>query len=77
MRLAKLLVGEDTAEAALAMGGEEHRVDLDTPIPVYITYFTVMPTDEGLVFRPDVYGRDAEWATQHAHGGATSAPGGR
>jgi len=70
MRLAKLLVGEGTAEAAVAVGGEERRVDLPAPTPVFITYFTAMPTEDGFVFRPDVYGRDKAWAAQHAQGGA-------
>ncbi len=28
------------------------------PVPVYITYFTVAPGADGVVFRPDRYGRD-------------------
>jgi murein L,D-transpeptidase YcbB/YkuD len=73
MRLAKLLVGEGTAEAAVAVGGEERRVDLPEPTPVFITYFTAMPTEDGFVFRPDVYGRDKAWTAQHAEG-ATASP---
>lgn len=72
MRLAKLLVGDAAAEAALA-AGEETRVDLPAPAPVYITYFTAMPTEDGFVFRPDVYGRDKAWTAQHA---AAAAPAG-
>lgn len=66
MRLARLLVGEETAEAAVAVGGEERRIDLPEPAPVYITYFTATATEDGFVFRPDVYGRDKTWTTQHA-----------
>lgn len=36
----------------------EKRVDLDVPVPVYITYLTVAADADGMVFRPDVYGRD-------------------
>ncbi|WP_309089709.1 L,D-transpeptidase family protein [Phenylobacterium sp.] len=72
MRLARLLVGETAAEAAVAVGGEEKRVDLVEPVPVYITYFTAIPTEEGLVFRPDVYGRDKAWDAQHAAGSFTT-----
>jgi murein L,D-transpeptidase YcbB/YkuD len=35
------------------------RVDLQQPVPVYITYFTVAPGAQGPVFRADPYGRDA------------------
>jgi murein L,D-transpeptidase YcbB/YkuD len=73
MRLAKLLVDEDRAEAALAVGGEERQIDLEAPVPVYITYFTAMPTETGLVFRPDVYGRDAAFAARRAQAEAAPA----
>ena len=36
----------------------EKNVDLDRPVPVYITYLTVAPGDDGLQFRPDPYDRD-------------------
>ena len=39
-------------------GAPEQRVDLPEPVPVYIAYFTALPTRTGIVFRPDVYGRD-------------------
>jgi len=38
----------------------EHRVDLAQPVPVYITYFTVVPEGSQLATYPDVYGRDKE-----------------
>jgi murein L,D-transpeptidase YcbB/YkuD len=49
-------------------GGEpEERVDLKRPVPVYITYFTVVPGPDGrAVFRPDVYGRDKGLVTAQA-----------
>ena len=37
----------------------EEEVDLPQPVPVYMTYLTVAPTADGVVFRPDPYGRDA------------------
>ena len=39
-------------------GAAEQRVDLPAPVPVYLAYFTVLPAREGVVFQPDVYGRD-------------------
>jgi L,D-transpeptidase YcbB len=44
----------------LAAGSSEPelRVDLPEPVPVYITYFTAAPSDRGIVFRDDAYGRD-------------------
>lgn len=38
----------------------EQDVDLPEPVPVYLTYLTVLPDPEGtgLAFRPDPYGRD-------------------
>ncbi len=37
----------------------EQRVDIPDPVPVYITYFTAVPTETGFDFREDIYGRDA------------------
>ena len=39
-------------------GEADERVDVPDPVPVYITYFTVAPGGDGVVFRPDRYGRD-------------------
>jgi murein L,D-transpeptidase YcbB/YkuD len=40
-------------------GTPEQQVDLPRPVPVYITYLTVLPTgDGGLVFQRDSYRRD-------------------
>ena len=38
----------------------EQRVDLPKPVPVYITYLTVMPNGAELATFPDVYGRDRD-----------------
>jgi murein L,D-transpeptidase YcbB/YkuD len=37
----------------------EKEVDLPQPVPVYMTYLTVQPTDDGVKFLADPYGRDA------------------
>ena len=36
----------------------EQRVDLPTPVPVYLTYLTAVPTGGDVTFLPDVYTRD-------------------
>lgn len=36
----------------------DHRVDLPTPVPVFITYFTAWPGADGLAVRHDIYHRD-------------------
>jgi len=38
----------------------ELRVDLDEPVPVYITYLTAVPDAGGIAFRSDPYGRDGK-----------------
>ena len=40
-------------------GGVEQVVPLAQPVPVYITYLTAAPEDGRIVFRDDLYGRDA------------------
>jgi murein L,D-transpeptidase YcbB/YkuD len=37
----------------------EEEVSLPAPVPVYMTYLTVAPTADGVMFRADPYGRDA------------------
>lgn len=39
-------------------GSAEQRVDLPEPVPVYIGYFTALPSRRGVAFVPDAYGRD-------------------
>jgi murein L,D-transpeptidase YcbB/YkuD len=53
--------------------GAESRVDLPQPVPVYITYLTVVPAPGGgIALQRDVYGRDealmARLATSDGHG---------
>lgn len=54
-RLARWLFG------AMPQGEQpEQQVDLEAPVPVYITYLTAVGTEEGAVFRGDPYQRDAD-----------------
>jgi murein L,D-transpeptidase YcbB/YkuD len=41
-----------------ASGAAEQRADLPMPVPVYIGYFTALPSRDGIVFQRDVYRRD-------------------
>jgi murein L,D-transpeptidase YcbB/YkuD len=60
-RLGRWLFGE----ALHATSDEaEQRVDLPKPVPVYITYFTVMPSGTELATYPDVYNRDRDQLAQ-------------
>jgi murein L,D-transpeptidase YcbB/YkuD len=36
----------------------EQTVNLSTPVPVYLAYLTAVPSDDGLVFYSDIYGKD-------------------
>lgn len=36
----------------------EERVELPAPVPVFVTYFTVEASQDGVLFRADPYGRD-------------------
>jgi murein L,D-transpeptidase YcbB/YkuD len=42
-----------------AATGVEQKFDVPKPMPVYMTYLTVSPTANGVMFRPDPYGFDA------------------
>jgi hypothetical protein len=39
-------------------GAAEQQADLPDPVPVYLAYFTALPSRNGIVFQRDVYGRD-------------------
>ncbi len=56
MRLARWLYGGTLPRTT---GRPEERIDLPEPVPVYIAYFTALPSKAGVVFAPDVYRRDA------------------
>jgi murein L,D-transpeptidase YcbB/YkuD len=57
-----------------ASGAPEQRADLPAPVPVYLAYFTVLPSRDGLVFQPDVYGRDRPAAAPRAAAAPRSTP---
>jgi murein L,D-transpeptidase YcbB/YkuD len=42
-----------------ASTSREERFTLPRPVPIYMTYLTVAPAPNGVVFRPDPYGFDA------------------
>jgi murein L,D-transpeptidase YcbB/YkuD len=46
-------------EAAMH-AGQEHRVNLKAPIPVYILYMTAWVHEGGVRFLKDIYGHDEE-----------------
>jgi murein L,D-transpeptidase YcbB/YkuD len=52
------------AEPATPPAGHEKRVDLPSPVPIYITYLTASPGLDEPVFRKDVYGRDQRLLAQ-------------
>lgn len=43
----------------------EEGVDLTDPVPVFVTYLTVEATADGIMFRPDPYGRDPAVLTRY------------
>ncbi|MCI3133170.1 L,D-transpeptidase family protein [Phenylobacterium aquaticum] len=54
---------DDAAIAAAIAKGDTRRVDLDQHLPLFVVYRTVVPdVMGGVLFRPDVYGWDAELA---------------
>ena len=55
-RLARWMFGKPLSPRP---GARESQVDLAQPVPVYITYLTAAPEGRGVVFRPDIYNRDA------------------
>jgi murein L,D-transpeptidase YcbB/YkuD len=55
-RLARRLIGP---AADHPPAGDDARLDLPRPVPVYVVYFTLAPEAGGLERRRDIYGRDA------------------
>jgi murein L,D-transpeptidase YcbB/YkuD len=55
-RLAHWLFGR--AAVMDSAGPPDQRRDLAAPAPVYIVYLTAVPTAGGVVYSPDIYGRD-------------------
>jgi murein L,D-transpeptidase YcbB/YkuD len=68
-RLGRWLFGSSLETTSKA---PEQRVDLPKPVPVYITYFTVMPNGTDLATFPDIYSRDRNQLAQ-AGGPAVAA----
>jgi murein L,D-transpeptidase YcbB/YkuD len=56
-RLARWLFGRPIQAES---GQPELKVDLPEPVPVYITYLTMVPSGSELATYPDVYGRDRQ-----------------
>ncbi|MFG6159456.1 murein L,D-transpeptidase [Halomonas sp. 1390] len=52
--------GTDARVSTLVASGRTRNIHLERPVPVILHYWTVHPGEEGqLVFRPDIYQRDA------------------
>ncbi len=64
-KLAYTLLARQTSDpqglyqAKLATGAETV-IPLQPPVPVHLVYFTAYPGAEGMQYRPDIYGRDAQ-----------------
>jgi len=62
-RLGKWFFGKSLVADA---GTPEQQRPLPEPVPVYLTYLTAVPTDRGVAFLKDVYGRDAGQLRRYA-----------
>jgi murein L,D-transpeptidase YcbB/YkuD len=69
-RLGRWMFGEPLKASSNA---PELRVDLPKPVPVYITYLTVMPSGTELATFPDVYGRDRDQVAMLRNGASAGA----
>ena len=69
--LARWLFGGRVPQAS---GAPEQRANLPAPVPVYLAYFTALPSPDGVVFQSDVYGRDRPAAAPRAASGRAAAP---
>jgi murein L,D-transpeptidase YcbB/YkuD len=72
-RLATWLLDESVVAEGEEPGPPETRVDLPSPVPVYLVYFTAAPTSQGLSLRKDIYGRDPALIAQLEGGSTASA----
>lgn len=66
-RLMRWLMNGDSPDAA---GATDLRVDLPSPVPLYIGYFTATPDRGGIVFHDDSYGRDPALLARLGEGAA-------
>jgi murein L,D-transpeptidase YcbB/YkuD len=51
----------------------EIEIPLERPVPIYVTYLTAVPKDDGIAFLNDVYGWDAERLAQLGSSGRVAA----
>ena len=64
--LAYVLLSRQTSDpkglfASYLKGGREAVLDLASPVPVHLVYFTAWPNEQGMIsYRRDIYGRDAK-----------------
>ncbi|GAB4363000.1 MAG: murein L,D-transpeptidase [Oricola sp.] len=66
----------DYVNSRIAAGGGEEQENVPVKIPVFVSYYTAFPTDDGTVeYFPDIYGRDAylERALEAVHESRSSA----
>ncbi|WP_421855473.1 L,D-transpeptidase family protein [Oricola sp.] len=57
--MAAAVLGKSVDHVVSHLGGYEHQEDLEAKVPVYISYYTAWPTDDGTVeYFPDIYDRD-------------------
>lgn len=60
VRLLRSPEWDQDAIGRVVAGGQNQRVTIERPVPVYLLYWTAFVSDDGQVqFRPDHYGRDA------------------
>ncbi|MGN6501159.1 MAG: L,D-transpeptidase family protein [Tsuneonella sp.] len=63
-RLGKFLFGKPLPKPGKQ---PERKVDLPTLVPVYITYLTARPSEQGIAFADDIYGRDSAMQVASAY----------
>lgn len=72
VELAKMILEKDSTRRgrneitpllldSLFIVGENHRIDLVDPVPIFVEYKTVTMTEKMLVFHPDIYNRDEKY----------------
>lgn len=62
-RFGRWLLGSDPVPPG---SDPEIQVQLQRPVPIYVTYLTAQPTDKGLTFVKDIYGWDKPGAAEMA-----------
>jgi murein L,D-transpeptidase YcbB/YkuD len=64
LRLGRWLLGDAAVQQGVGPGPAETKAYLAKPVPVYLAYFTAVPTGQGLSVRRDIYSRDAPLIAQ-------------